>query len=146
MNRVGSRRNESGRRMKPERRMKPGRTTEPGRESELRRIFKRIGQILLQAVFPLRCPVCDKIVQPAGEKICVGCMDKLRIITPPWCMRCGKKLAEEGEYCAECRVKEHSFIRGRALYEYTSASQSIYRFKYGRRQEYADYFGEQMVE
>ena len=73
-------------------------------------------------------------------------MDKLRLITPPWCMRCGKKLQEEGEYCAECARKEHTYIRGRALYEYTSAAQSVYRFKYGGRQEYADWFGEQIAE
>ena len=116
------------------------------RKMNRRIIAKRAGEKILQVLFPLRCPVCDEIVQPAGEKICLECMDKLRIITPPWCMRCGKKLTEEGEFCPECRVKERGFARGRALYEYTSAAQAIYRFKYGGRQEYADYFGEQIVE
>lgn len=106
---------------------------------------ERIVRGGLQLLFPLRCPVCDRIVKPSGEKICPECLGRLRLLTPPWCMRCGKKLAAEGEYCADCRRREHEFIRGRALYEYGSAAMSIYRFKYGGRQEYADFFGEQMA-
>jgi len=60
-------------------------------------------------------------------------------------MRCGKKLAEDGEFCMDCKSKRHEFVRGRALYEYKSAAASIYRFKYGKRQEYADFFGEEIV-
>ena len=101
---------------------------------------------LLQLLFPLRCPVCDDIVRPSGEKICLECLGKLKLLTPPWCMKCGKHLAEEGEFCADCRRKEHAFRRGRALYEYESAAKSIYRLKYGGRREYADFFGEQAAE
>lgn len=101
---------------------------------------------LLQLLYPLRCPVCDRIVKPAGERICLECLGRLKILTPPWCMKCGKKLAEEGEYCRDCRRKEHAFRRGRALYEYESAARSIYRFKYSGRREYGAYFGEQMAD
>ena len=101
---------------------------------------------VLQLLYPLRCPVCDRIVKPAGEQICLECLGRLKILTPPWCMRCGKKLKQEGEYCADCRRKEHVFRRGRALYEYESAAMPIYRFKYGGRREYAEYFGAQMAE
>lgn len=106
----------------------------------------RAAGAFLQLLFPLRCPVCDGIVQPQGEKICLECMRSLRMITPPWCMRCGKKLQEEGEYCADCAERGRAFVRGRALYEYASAAQAIYRFKYGGRREYAEYFGEQLAE
>lgn len=105
------------------------------------KVWKRIIQLL----FPLRCPVCDNIVRPRGEKVCTECMGRLKLLTPPWCMQCGKKLAEEGEFCGDCKNKRHEFVRGRALYEYGSAAPSIYRFKYGGRQEYADYFGEEIV-
>ncbi len=102
------------------------------------------GKQARQLLFPLRCPVCDRIVQPYGEKICVECVPKFKLITPPWCMCCGKKLLEEGEYCGSCKGKKRSYIRGRALYEYESAAASLYRFKYGKRQEYADFYGEEM--
>ena len=100
----------------------------------------------VQLLFPRRCPVCDRIVIPRGEKMCLDCLKQLKILGSPWCMQCGKKLAAPGEYCRDCGPGKHSYIRGRALYEYQSAAKSIYRFKYGGRQEYAEFFGEQIVE
>ena len=105
-----------------------------------------LGSGVLQALYPRRCPVCDDIVGRAGEKICLGCMDRLKLITPPWCMRCGRKTEEGEEYCRDCRERGHLFDRGRALYEYDSAAESIYRFKYGGRREYAEFYGEQIAE
>ena len=100
---------------------------------------------LVSLLFPLRCPVCDGIVKPFGEKICLECMKKLKYVTPPRCMRCGKKLDHaEKEYCHDCTVKVHRYIQGRALYEYRSIASGIYRFKYGNRREYADFFGEEI--
>ena len=108
---------------------------------------KRIRPVrkAIQLLFPLRCPACDRPVRPGGEKICTECLGKLKLLTPPWCMRCGKKLAREGEFCMDCRERGHEFLRGRALYEYKSAAASLYRFKYGKRQEYADFYGEEVV-
>lgn len=106
----------------------------------------KFKDLFISLLFPLRCPVCDDIVTPFGEKICFGCMKKLRYITPPRCMRCGKKLdSEEKEYCRDCSNKSHGFVRGRALYEYGSVAPGIYRFKYKNRREYADFFGEEMA-
>ena len=101
---------------------------------------------LCQLLFPLRCPVCDGIVWPWGEKACLECLEQLKMAVPPWCMKCGKKLPAQGEYCPDCGKKSHEFIRGRGLYEYGIAAMPIYRFKYGGRQEYAGFFGEQMAE
>ena len=50
---------------------------------------------VLQLLFPLRCPVCDDIVTPQGERICLECLGRLQLLTPPWCMKCGKKLAQD---------------------------------------------------
>lgn len=108
--------------------------------------LRMIRSGILQTVYPRRCPVCDGIVGRWGEKICLGCMDRLKLLTPPWCMKCGKKAKEGEEYCSDCRERTHLFERGRALYEYDSAAESIYRFKYGGRREYADFFGEQIAD
>lgn len=112
----------------------------------LKENMKMLCSGILQAVYPRRCPVCDGIVRQGGEKICLECMDKLKLLTSPWCMRCGRKAEEGEEYCRDCRNRKHLFERGRALYEYDSAAQSIYRFKYGGRREYADFFGEQIAD
>lgn len=101
---------------------------------------------ILQAVYPRRCPVCDGIVRQRGEKICLECMGRLKLLTPPWCMCCGKKVEEGEEYCRDCRERKHMFERGRALYEYDSAAESLYRFKYAGRREYAEFFGEQITD
>lgn len=98
----------------------------------------------LSVLYPRHCPVCDEIVDQTNEKICLSCMRQLKIMTPPWCVKCGKKINEGEELCKDCMEKTHIFIRGRALYEYGSAAETVYRFKYGGRREYADYFGEQM--
>ncbi len=107
------------------------------------KILKRTAEGAADLLFPRRCPVCDGIVREAGEKICLSCLGKLKLLTPPWCLCCGKKLSEETEYCPECRETKQPFARGRMLYEYQSAAPGIYRFKYGGRREYADFFGEQ---
>ncbi len=101
---------------------------------------------MIQLVYPRRCPVCDRIVYPFGEKICSSCIDGFKLISPPWCIRCGKKLMEESTLCSDCENAEHIFTRGRSLYEYASSAMSIYRFKYGGRREYAEYYGEQIAE
>ena len=103
------------------------------------------ANIVKQLLFPRRCPICDRIVIPFGEKLCPRCAMECRFLTPPYCMKCGKKLSDEAELCGDCRKKPHIFSRGRALYEYESVAFSIYRMKYGSRQEYAEYFGEELA-
>lgn len=106
----------------------------------------RFKDAVLQAVYPRRCPVCDGIVRRRGEKICMECLGGLKLLTPPWCVRCGRRTEEGEEYCRDCLERKHLFERGRALYEYESAAESIYRFKYGGRREYAAFFGEQIAD
>ena len=108
-------------------------------------MIRKIPVFLMQTVFPARCPFCDEIVIPYGEKICSDCIKKIKYVTPPWCMKCGKKMNEEGDLCNECISKEHFFDRGRALYEYDSIVDGIYKFKYAGRKEYARVYGEEMA-
>ncbi len=97
--------------------------------------------MLLDMVYPRRCPVCDKAVKPFGSLVCEACKEEFEYIGAPFCMKCGKTLKEEGtEYCGDCMRHRHLFDSGRALYAYKSLSDSIYRFKYKGRQEYAAYY------
>lgn len=52
----------------------------------------------------------------------------------------------EREYCYDCEHKLHLFKRGIALYDYQSIKESIYRFKYKDRPEYAEFFGRDLAE
>lgn len=107
--------------------------------------MRRAAGVCLQLLFPRRCPVCDGIVTPFGEKICLECIPRLKPVAPPRCMKCGKHLGNDRMLCGDCAKKHHKYDAGRALYDYRSAALPIYRLKYGGRREYADCFGEQMA-
>lgn len=94
-------------------------------------------------LFPRRCPVCDDIV-PAGEgKVCRLCAKRIQYITEPRCRKCGRQLIDDAKvFCADCERKKHVFDSGFALYDYQSMKKSIYRFKYGNRCEYAEFYAE----
>lgn len=97
-------------------------------------------------MFPRRCPVCDRPVKPAGKKICGDCRKKLKFISEVHCMKCGKPLLhEEDEYCKDCSKRKHEFVQGKSLYEYSGAAASIHRLKYGKRREYAEFYGEELA-
>ena len=48
---------------------------------------------------------------------------------------------EAVEYCEDCARTRHIYSRGISLFEYRSVSDSIYRFKYRGRREYAAWYG-----
>jgi len=102
-------------------------------------------QIMTELLFPRRCPVCDGIVVPWGDLCCRNCKGKWTYLGADYCMKCGKGLSsQETEYCQDCRKYQHFFERGRSLYRYESVAGAIFRFKYQGRQEYADFFAEEM--
>ena len=106
----------------------------------------KIAAKAAQLLFPARCPVCDGVVKRKEGLICTGCRDRFKTVAEPFCFSCGKPLsAESSQYCNDCAGRLHKYIRGRALYEYESAAASIYRFKYGGRREYANFFGKEMA-
>ena len=92
-------------------------------------------------IYPRRCPVCDRAVKPFGSLICDTCKEKLGYIREPYCLKCGKQLEDEQAcYCGDCMTHGHLFDEGRALFAYKGMSDSIYRFKYRGRQEYAAFY------
>ena len=102
---------------------------------------------LTDLLYPRRCPVCDRAVRPFGSLVCETCKNEPVYVKELCCMKCGKELAnEETEYCGDCMRHRHLFDRGRAVFVYKSVSDSIYRFKYKGRQEYAAYYAECMTE
>ena len=110
------------------------------------RIITRIVKLILNLIFPLRCPVCDEILPIGNSYLCSSCQKKLVIIRTPFCMKCGKQLNNfEKEYCFDCNFKEHHFTRGRAVFDYRCILDGIYRFKYSNRAEYADFFAREII-
>lgn len=108
----------------------------------LKGLLKPQADKIFGLIYPLRCPVCDRPVWPKGERICLYCLKNLKPISDPICEKCGKKLMSETGMCHDCKERPHSFTRCRSAFEYSSAREMIYRFKYSGRREYARIFAE----
>lgn len=111
--------------------------------------MNRYYNILLALLFPRRCPVCGEPLsfrQRGGMQVHPVCFSRLHRIREPYCMTCGKELADPlAEYCPDCRRRRHSFICGRGLWRYDSVSaQAVFALKYKQQPEQADFFAENM--
>lgn len=106
----------------------------------------KIWNLAVDLICPRKCPVCDEVV-PTGAYCCMECRDTFHVIKEDFCMRCGKAIPANMEYCKDCGNQSHLYIRGRVLYRYEGElKNSIYRFKYGHRVEYADFYAKQTKE
>lgn len=111
-----------------------------------KKIIWKVKEIGLGFLFPRRCPVCDEIA-PVGEKICSDCKKRVKYIGKKTCMRCGKPIeASRMEYCYDCTKKKHEFYQGKSVFLYADGiKESMYRFKYQNKREYADYYAEEAI-
>lgn len=93
--------------------------------------------MLLEMLYPNRCPACDELVEEAG--FCPRCRKTIRIASEPVCRCCGKKLKDDRfEFCYDCRIGKHDFDEARSVYIYEGGmKKSMYRFKYSNRRAYA---------
>ena len=93
-------------------------------------------------IFPRRCPVCDDAVDQIGHLVCRDCFKKLTLIGDVYCMKCGKRIKDAAKtLCDDCTAHRQSFDEGRAVFVYDDIMKnSIYRFKYGNRKEYCDFY------
>jgi ComF family protein len=97
---------------------------------------------IAELVYPRRCPFCDCLLSGGEPYLCRRCASRLKFISGPVCMKCGRPVESDAvEYCDNCRRREHRFIRGFAPFPYRWMVQdSIMRFKYGSRAEYAGFY------
>lgn len=106
---------------------------------------------LMHLLFPHRCPICDKAMFSSvflePELCCPSCRNIPEYVKEPVCKKCGKPIDNERqEYCQDCRKHKRNYVQGKALWIYQSqVKQSMYRFKYQNRQEYARYYGSEIV-
>ncbi|MGN0319133.1 MAG: double zinc ribbon domain-containing protein [Lachnospira sp.] len=104
----------------------------------------------LDAVFPPCCPFCG---EPRGTKngkrmmMCEDCAGRIVYVREPRCLKCGKTLDEEDkEFCRDCTKNRHLFEQACAVYEYSDmVKNSIYRFKYYNKREYALSYAKDMA-
>ena len=102
-------------------------------------------EIILNMIFPKRCAVCDSVLPLGQKEICEKCKKSLAYFTGALCLKCGKPVKEEEEFCYDCKKKEHFYNQGAALFPYEYIRPSLYRFKYAGRKEYGIFYGRQMA-
>ena len=104
----------------------------------------------LEILYPLECPVCQKLLSGREEKnkgIHAACYRRLKRIQEPMCRKCGKPvLSQQQEYCYDCVKRPGSFESGHGLWLYDRcSSDSIFAYKYGRKREYAAFYIKALV-
>lgn len=113
--------------------------------------LKNLSNTLIDILYPPRCVVCDEILDRGEKGVHYKCLDKLIPVTTPVCMHCGSPVQGRVEFCYDCSRKQKkmdkTFKQGKALFVYKgSIKETMYRFKYSNKREYADYFAEYAVE
>lgn len=111
--------------------------------------YKKVLDEVVNALLPPACPICGKPAPFIGGKradICQECMERVRYVKEPVCLKCGKPVQDnETEYCMDCSRHAHVYDQACAVYEYSKdIKNSIYRFKYHNKQEYARIYAKQM--
>lgn len=133
-----------------------------GKEHKLGAKIKEWAEAALSLVYPPRCAVCDELLpyesrvrrgmrgKDAGVAYGIhpGCRKRILVIAEPVCMKCGQPVDNmRREYCFDCTKKQHSYIQGKSVFLYKGEmKQSMYRFKYAARQEYALFYAQLAAE
>ena len=107
--------------------------------------IKRLKDKAISIIFPKRCAGCDCVI-PAEKDVCEECSRKIHMLSGAVCMICGKKVKKDSVYCYDCGRKKHEFFQNTAVFEYADIRQSLYRFKYNGRSEYAEYYAKKAYE
>jgi len=105
-------------------------------------ILRRILDNITDLFFPRRCAICDKVIA-TDTGICECCKKKVRSLHGDTCMKCGKKMTANKVYCFDCMRRSHDFERNFSVFEYPVIRESLYRFKYRGRAEYAAYYAKE---
>src|SRR5262245_7801540 len=87
--------------------------------------------------YPECCQLCNEArATPTAGYVCAGCKDRVRLIEPPFCDRCG--LPREGAItnrfeCSNCQDTELYFSTARsAVAARDPLLEAIHRYKYQR--------------
>jgi ComF family protein len=108
---------------------------------------QNVLKLLVDLLYPRRCPLCGDIVTPRGELACPPCKKKQKVIIEPRCKKCSKPIeSDELEYCYDCERKQQHFMEGIALWEYDEIMKnSISNFKFNGKKEYGDFYIEEFL-
>ncbi|MDR2808476.1 MAG: double zinc ribbon domain-containing protein [Spirochaetaceae bacterium] len=112
----------------------------------------RIISFIHEYLFPARCAICQTVLLDIDEAVfglCADCASLFAIPTQKRCALCGRFLASEQTYCAECRNEKtpHSFDRVICLYPYTGRyRQLLTAYKFGEKVAVGNFLAQKIIE
>ncbi len=113
--------------------------------------LKNVWEYFCNILFPIRCPVCDEVIEPENlgiRYIHCQCEKKLFPVGKTVCLHCGRPVKEQQEFCYDCSKKDlsKSFVQGKSLFVYQGViRKTMYRFKYSNKREYAEFFAKETL-
>lgn len=99
---------------------------------------------ILDILYPRRCALCDRILKRREPYLCRECSPHLKFRKGSTCKICGRPADEA--VCGQCRQHEYAFEECLAPFAYEGEiKDSIMRFKYHDRPEYAGFFSAAII-
>ena len=101
--------------------------------------MKIIPSRILDILYPRRCALCDRVLASCETYLCKECSFHLTFRRGKICLKCGRP--SEKAVCGQCRLHRYSFDECLIPFAYKGMiKDSIMRFKYHDRPEYARFF------
>jgi ComF family protein len=110
-------------------------------------IFSKLYQGLIDLIFPKlpQCPVCGKEFNHGEINLCKRCIDKINFIKEDYCLKCGKLILPNQEFCYDCQHSNHYFDQARSVGLYDSGlKEYIKLFKYSKYRTLTEPLGDLM--
>lgn len=87
--------------------------------------------IILDSIFPRKCPVCEEILTDKKMLFCNNCFLRLSFVKGNRCLKCSKEIYDEtSELCNDCKKGDRTYKYGLALLNYDDITrQIIYNIK-----------------
>ncbi len=108
--------------------------------------MNRLAASFLDLLYPRHCPGCGEILRSRDRDLCPACRKTLDAVTDNYCLKCGRPVKAEEEYCRECREHRYYFTAGRSVFPYTDRwKRSLERYKYYGYREFGDFYARAMT-
>ena len=96
--------------------------------------------VVLDLVFPRRCGGC----RSPGWPFCARCRERLGVLGPPGCVRCGRPFAWSVDTCADCPPPAIAWARSAFAYD-EPVRRALLNLKFGGARSLGDAFVPQMM-
>ena len=108
---------------------------------------------ILNLIYPLSCENCgSQIKESNGYAICNDCLSKIKLISEPYCYRCGKPFSamvyfEKEAICADCLNRKNHFYYVRSVTHYQGVMRKcIHLLKYKKQVKLVRPLGNLMID